>query len=144
MPKLPRWCSGKESTCQNRRHRRCAFDPWVQKILWRRKWQPTPVFLPGKFHGQRSLAGYSPQGGKELHMTEHSTHAHHAQSKDDPCGLCRNITGLTSLVEINNLGTSLVVQWLRIHLPTQGTQVQSLVQEDPTCIGATKPMLHKC
>ena len=35
------------------------FDPWVEKIAWRRKWQPTPVFLPGKSHGQRSLLGYS-------------------------------------------------------------------------------------
>ena len=39
---------------------------------WRRKWQPTPVFLPGKFHGQRSLVGYSPWGCKELDMTEHT------------------------------------------------------------------------
>ena len=54
---LPRWYSGKEPTCQ---HRRCRFDPWVRKIPWRRKWKPTPVFLPGKFHEQRSLAGYSP------------------------------------------------------------------------------------
>ena len=54
---LPRWCSGKESACPCRRHR---FDPWVEKIPWRRKQQPTPVFLPGKSHGQRSLAGYSP------------------------------------------------------------------------------------
>ena len=38
----------------------CGFDPWVRKILWRRAWQPTPVFLPGESHGQRSLAGYSP------------------------------------------------------------------------------------
>ena len=42
---------------------------------WRRKWQPTPVFLPGKFHGQRSLAGYSPWGCKELDMTEWLTTA---------------------------------------------------------------------
>ena len=49
---LLRWFSGKESTCQCRR---CGFDPWVGKIPWRRKWQPTPVFLPGKSHGQRSL-----------------------------------------------------------------------------------------
>ena len=43
-----------------------GFDPWVRKILWRRKWQPTPVFLPGKSHGQRSLADYrgSPLGCK--------------------------------------------------------------------------------
>ena len=44
--------------------------PWVGKIPWRRKWQPTLVFLPGKFHGQRSLAGYSSWGGKELDTTE--------------------------------------------------------------------------
>ena len=37
-----------------------GFDPWVRKILWRRKWQSTPVFLPGEFHGQWSLVGYSP------------------------------------------------------------------------------------
>ena len=54
------------------RHRRCKFSPWVRKIPWRRKWQPTPVFLPGKFHGQRSLAGYSPWSRKELNTTEHT------------------------------------------------------------------------
>ena len=54
-----RWLSGKESTCQCRRQRRCGFDPWVGKIPWRRAWQPTPVFLPGKFHGQRNLVGYT-------------------------------------------------------------------------------------
>ena len=54
-PQLSRWLSGKEPTCQSRRH---GFDPWVEKIPWIRKWQPTPVFLPGKTHGQRSLAGY--------------------------------------------------------------------------------------
>ena len=53
---LPWWFRGKESTCQCRRH---GFDPWVRKIPWRRKWQPTSVFLPGKSHGQRSLEGYS-------------------------------------------------------------------------------------
>ena len=46
------------------------FDPWVRKIPWRRKWQPTPVLLPGKSHGQRSLVGYSPWGRKELDTTE--------------------------------------------------------------------------
>ena len=48
-------------------------DPWVRKIAWRRKWQPTPVFLPGKSHGRRSLAGYSPWGQKELDMTEQAS-----------------------------------------------------------------------
>ena len=47
--------SGKEPSCQCRRCKRCGFDPWVRKIPWRRKWQPAPVFLPGKSHGQRSL-----------------------------------------------------------------------------------------
>ena len=66
-----------ESGCQCRRH---EFSPWVGKIPWRRKWQPTPVFLPGKLRGQRSLAGYSPWGCKELDMTEWahtSTHLVH-------------------------------------------------------------------
>ena len=49
---------------------RPRFDPWVGKILWRREWQPTLVFLPREFHGQRSLAGYSPWGRKELDTTE--------------------------------------------------------------------------
>ena len=49
---------------------RSGFDPWVGKITWRRPWQPTPVFLPGESHGQRSLAGYSPRGCKESDTTE--------------------------------------------------------------------------
>ena len=60
---LPCWLSGKESSCQCRRR---GFHPWIGKILWRSKWQPTPVFLPGKSHGQRSLAGYSPWGHKRV------------------------------------------------------------------------------
>ena len=54
--RLPRWLSGKEPTCQCSRRERPGFDPWVLKIPWRRKWQPTPVFLLGKSHGQRRLA----------------------------------------------------------------------------------------
>ena len=50
--------------------KRYEFSPWVGKILWRRKRQPTPVFLPRKFHGQRTLAGYSPWGRKESDVTE--------------------------------------------------------------------------
>ena len=47
-------------TCQLRRHKRHGFDPWVRKNPWRRKWQPTPIFLPGESHGERNLAGFSP------------------------------------------------------------------------------------
>ena len=46
--------------------RRPGFDPWVGKIPWRRKWQPTPVFLPGKSYGQRRLVGYSPWSHKRV------------------------------------------------------------------------------
>ena len=59
------------SGCQRRKHRRHRFDSWGGKIPWRRKWKSTPVFLPGKFPGQRSLVGYySSRGHKELGMTE--------------------------------------------------------------------------
>ena len=64
---FPGGTSGKEISCQCRRFR---FNPWVWKIPWRREWQLTPVFLPGEFHGQRSLAGYSLWGRKELDTTE--------------------------------------------------------------------------
>ena len=57
---FPGHTSGKESASQFRRHRRHKFDPWVRKIPWRRAQQPTPAFLPGESHGQRSLLGYSP------------------------------------------------------------------------------------
>ena len=52
--------SGKESSCQHRRHKRRSFETWVEKIPWKRRWQPTPVFSSGESHGQRSLAGYDP------------------------------------------------------------------------------------
>ena len=66
-------CGGydKESSGQCRRPTRCRLDPLVGKIPSRRKWQPTPVFLPGESHGQRSPVGYSPWGHKESDMYEH-------------------------------------------------------------------------
>ena len=86
---LLRWCIGKKSACQSckttgtslicffyinkhqeTRHKRCGFYLWVGKIPWRRKWKPTLVFLPGKFHGQRSTVGYSPWGHTKLDKTE--------------------------------------------------------------------------
>ena len=57
----------KEPACQYRRHKRCGFESWVGKISWRRKWQTTPVLLPGKSHGQRSPVGYSPWGRRVGH-----------------------------------------------------------------------------
>ena len=73
---LLRWRNGKESACQCRRW---GFDPWVRKMIpWRRIWQPTPVFLPDKLYGQRSLPGYSPWGHKEWDTNEHA-HTHSLQ-----------------------------------------------------------------
>ena len=57
---------GSQPACQGRRHKKC----WLRKIPWRRKWQPTPVFLPGECHGERSLEGYGPQCCKESDTTE--------------------------------------------------------------------------
>ena len=70
---------GKEPSCEDesrqlrnqcKRRKRCRFDPWVGKTPWRRKWQPTPGFLPEKSFGQRSLKGYSPKSHKESDTTE--------------------------------------------------------------------------
>ena len=62
----PWWLSGKEFTCQCRSH---EFDPWVERIPWKKKQQPTPEFLPEKSYGQRSLAGYSPWGSQKSDRT---------------------------------------------------------------------------
>ena len=67
ITRLPRWLSGKESACQHRRH---GFDPYVGKIPWSRKWQPTPVFLLGESHGQKNLVVCHLWGRTELDTTE--------------------------------------------------------------------------
>ena len=54
---------------------RLGFNPWVEKIPWRRAWPPAPVFLPGESHGQRSLVGYSSRGHKESDTPEVTQHA---------------------------------------------------------------------
>ena len=59
---------------KNLQCRRPGFDLWVGKIPWRREWLPTPVFLPGEFHGQRNLADYSPQGHRVRHDRATNTH----------------------------------------------------------------------
>ena len=67
----------KKTTHQCRRPKRserCGFNPWVGKMPWRRAWQPTPVFLPGESHGQRSLVAYSPRGHKESDTAEKTEH----------------------------------------------------------------------
>ena len=116
---LPRWRSGKESTCQCMRCNRRGFDPWFRKILWRRKWQPPPVFLPGKFHGQRSLVTYSPWDHKELDMIEHErmhtrvhTHTHtHTQNVIYSKRMhheCLNVTSKLTLDITLDLGSQVI------------------------------------
>ena len=70
MHGVPWWLSGEESDCQCRSP---EFSPWVRKLPWRRKWQATPISLPGKSHGQRSQAGYSPWDHKESDLAEQLT-----------------------------------------------------------------------
>ena len=67
---FPDGASGKEPACECRRCKRCEFYPCGGKMPWKKAWQPTPAFLPGESHGQRSLVGYSPWGRKELDMTD--------------------------------------------------------------------------
>ena len=71
---FPGGASGKELTCQCRRHKRYRFSSWVGKIPWRRAWQPTPVFLPGESHEQRSLLGYTLWGRKRVGHNWAHTH----------------------------------------------------------------------
>ena len=64
--------SGEESPCQFKRHKRPGFHPWVRKITWRRKWQPAPVFLPEKSHGQKNLWATVHEVTKTLHNRAHT------------------------------------------------------------------------
>ena len=76
---FPGGVRGKEPTCQCRRHKRPELEPWVRKIPWRRRRQPTPVFSSAESHRQRSPTGYSPEGHNEFATTE-------ATCGDRPCG----------------------------------------------------------
>ena len=78
---LSRWLSGKQSTFQCSR---LGLHHWVRKIPWVRKWLPTPVFLPGKSQGQKTLAGYSPWGHRDWDTTQH---AHTHKRRPDPQNL---------------------------------------------------------
>ena len=78
---LPRWRSGKESACQSRRCKRCGLDPWVRKITWSRRWQPTPVFLPGESHGRGAWQATESQRVRHDWAPEHSSIARNWKTK---------------------------------------------------------------
>ena len=117
----------REPACQCPRHKRCRFNPWVGKIPWRRAWQPTPVFLPGKSHGQRILASYSPQGCNESDTTEETQHAQRefsiTMSRDcnpgcSGCGLLRSLAPSPSVILSSSLRSrSLVVLFSSAFFP---------------------------
>ena len=110
-PKWTWWLNSKESTCQCRRHQ---FDPWIGKIPWRKKWQPTPVFLPGKSHGQRSLVGYSPWGCKRVGL-DWATKRNNKSVVD-----CRTVTILHHSLHLSPLPRDLAARPSNsgIHFPT--------------------------
>ena len=101
--------SGKESTCQCRRHNRSWFDPWVGKIFWRKAWQPTPVSLLGESHGQRGLVGYIPQHRKESDMTEGSQHTQSWPIEEDWKMRERKIQVFLSLPISSNLTPKAII-----------------------------------
>ena len=101
------WLGGKEATCQCKRP---GFDPWVRKIPWRRKWQATPVSLPGESHQEGSLVGYSPQGRKELDMTK--------QLKNSNCSVHSHIKiylAIKKIQLIDPVRTMVLLKSLKMH-----------------------------
>ena len=107
---FPGGASSKETTCQRRRCKRCRFDPWVGKIPQSRKWQPNPVFLPGKSLGQRSMVDYRLLSLKESDTTEQLSTKFPAFSYASV--ISHYSYGLGFFFFYHPFGNSLVVQWL--------------------------------
>ena len=108
---LPWWLSGQESTCQ-------YFEPWVGKIPWRRRWQSTLVFLPGKSHGQRSLVSYSPWGCKRVRyvlVTKQQQYVYAAAKSLQSCPtLCDPIDGSPPGSPIPEILQARTLEWVAI------------------------------
>ena len=145
--RLPRWLSGKESTCRSRTRRRCGFESWVGKIPWRKKWQPIPVFLPGESHGQRSLAGCSPwcqswtrlstQACAHTHenMTEHTSMCAHMKCVHMKCVVVQDFPagpGVNNLPSNAGMGVWSLVSELKSHM-LWGKYVWVFQQEMSAC-----------
>ena len=89
--------SAVKNQLQGRKCRRHGFSPWIRKILWRRKWQPTPVFLPEKFHGQRSLVGHMAHHEVTKSQTQHKRRSTHNW-------YCHLICSISSCFNISQVG----------------------------------------
>ena len=147
---FPDGSDSKESICLP--CRRLKFDPWVGKIPWRREWQPTPVFLPGESHGQRSLVGYSPWGHEESDTTERITFsffhfmqnssplkrtAVHFPSRPSPF-LPRHVADQTSSHSVSGVPTS--NQLSRLQPPPPGFAC-FIPEHHPTAANYTSPSI---
>ena len=109
--RLPTWLSRKESICQCRRHR---FDLWVRKMPCRKKWQLTPVFLPGKSHGQRSLVGYNPRNPKKMRQ-DSATGQHmcvHAKFLQSRWPLCNPMDGSPPGSSVHGILQARILDWI--------------------------------
>ena len=150
---LPRWHSGKESTCQCRRRKKYMFDPWVGTIPWSRKWQPTPVLLPGKSHGQRSLAGCNPWDHKDLDISVNTYQTLVKKKKKVEC-LLRNsqilfawhviLFPIMDIVKVFSMKDKLclVADWrYHVYPRYQGTQNLRLSGDLETVQTSTGPLL---
>ena len=117
MLELPRWLSGRESACQCWRCKRHWLDPWVGKIPKNRKWQTSPVFLPGKFQGWRSLVGCKKQDTTEQLTTQTHIKCFQILSSKykltDP-GVCKNIFYSLSHNRIYCNSCCIISYWGRI------------------------------
>ena len=127
--------SVKEPTCQCRRHRRRGFNPWVGKIPCRRAWQPTLVFLPGKSHGHRKLAGYNPQWKWSCSVMSDSFRPH------------RPHRGALPGSSVHGIFQAIVLEWIAISFcsrssrPRDRTRVSRIVDRRFT-IWATREVSH--
>ena len=124
------WLSGKELICQFRRLKRHGFGPWVGKIPWRRKWQPTTVFLPGEDHGQRSLG--STVHGVAKSWTQLKWLGMHAQV----LYIVQRHWGMVSTVKTCNL----VRNWWILQQPGSSEKEEigyQLTRRISTCVGNT-------
>ena len=121
--------------------RETQFDPWVGKIPWRRKWLPTSVSVPGEFHGQRSLAGYSPEVCKKLDRTEWltHTHAHNWVNGKTTCGVSMqwNTTQQQQQILID------VTTWMNLKIIMPSERTQSLYSKKVIIINTTWFYLYK-
>ena len=119
------WWLRRNSVCLQ--CRRPGFDPWVKKIPWRRKWRPTPVLSPGKFHKQRSLVGYCPWGCKELDTTEWLHLLTLAAAKSCPT-LCDSIDGSPPGSPIPGILQARTLEWVAISFSNTYMYISSQTQ----------------